>query len=393
MNIGNTNTQNIKVDIVKIVDGIFKDAVDANASDIHIEPTSTGMMLRHRVDGALKVVSQGDKIVNGYIVARIKIMAGIETTGKPRPLEGNIKFTLGDNWVDLRVSIFPTNYGESVVIRILESNKFFDDFSELGFFDDQVNILNEVIKRPYGLVLVTGPNGSGKSTTLFTMLNRLNKPQKSLVTLEDPIERKIERVRQTNIDPNINLTFANGLRYLLRQDPDVIMVGEIRDKETAQIAVQAAITGHLVLATIHTNNAAGAIVRLLNMGIEPFLLSSALKFVSAQRLARVNCEACKETYEPPKQLLERLNAPQSIKFYHSLGCDKCNQDGVFGRQGVHEILTITKTIKNLILEKPTDEQINKVAIKEEDMTMLKQAALQKVYEGTISIEEAIRLAE
>jgi type II secretory ATPase GspE/PulE/Tfp pilus assembly ATPase PilB-like protein len=393
MDIRNTNIQNIKVDIVKIVDGIIKEAAAANASDIHIEPTSAGMMLRYRVDGVLKVISKGDKIIRDYIISRIKVMADVETTGLPRPQEGNIKFTIGESWVDLRLSIFPTSYGESVVIRILESNKFFNDFRELGFLDSQVEILNNIIKRPYGLVLVTGPNGSGKSTTLFTILNRLNKPGKSLVTLEDPVERKIDMVRQTNIDPEINLTFANGLRYLLRQDPDIIMVGEIRDKETAQIAVQAAITGHLVLATIHTNNAAGAVVRLINMGVEPFLLSSALKFVSAQRLARVNCLNCKEVYEPPEILLKRLQAPQSIKFYHSPGCDKCNGEGVLGRQGVHEVLTITKTIRDLILEKPTDEQINKIAIKEEDMITLKQAALQKAYEGIISIEEAIRLTE
>jgi type IV pilus assembly protein PilB len=393
MNINNTNSQNIKVDIIKIVDGIIKDAVIANASDIHIEPTNTGMMLRYRVDGALKVISQGDKIIRDYIVSRIKVMADVETTGLPRPQEGNIKFTIDENWVDLRVSIFPTSFGESVVIRILESNKFFNDFRELGFLDSQVEILNDIIRRPYGLVLVTGPNGSGKSTTLFTILNRLNKPQKSLVTLEDPVERKIEMVRQTNIDPEINLTFANGLRYLLRQDPDIIMVGEIRDKDTAQIAVQAAVTGHLVLATIHTNNAAGAVLRLINMGVEPFLLSSALKFVSAQRLARVNCESCKDVYEPPEQLLKHLEAPLSIKFYHSAGCDKCNGDGVLGRQGVHEVLTVTKNIQNLILQRPTDEQINDMAIKEEGMITLKQAALQKAYEGIISVEEAIRLTE
>jgi len=213
-----------------------------------------------------------------------------------------------------------------------------------------------------------------------------------LVTLEDPVERKIEMVRQTNIDSNIGLTFAEGLRYLLRQDPDVIMVGEIRDKETAKIALEAAITGHLVLATIHTNNAAGAIVRLINMGIEPFLLSTALKFVSAQRLARHNCPSCKKEYDPPKELIRTLGAPDGIKFYHSEGCDKCNNKGMKGRRGIHELLLITKSIQDLILLKPTDEQINELAIKEGMMT-LREAALQKVYKGEISIEEAIRLTE
>jgi type II secretory ATPase GspE/PulE/Tfp pilus assembly ATPase PilB-like protein len=213
-----------------------------------------------------------------------------------------------------------------------------------------------------------------------------------LVTLEDPVERKIDMVRQTNIDLNIGLTFAEGLRYLLRQDPDIIMVGEIRDKETARIAIQAAITGHLVLATIHTNNAAGAIVRLINMGIEPFLLATALKFVSAQRLARVNCGVCKVEYQPPVELLKQLDAPRSIKFFHSEGCDQCFHKGVHGRQGVHEVLTVTKPIQDLILTKPTDDQINILAV-QEGMITLRDAALEKVYDGVISIEEALRLTE
>jgi type II secretory ATPase GspE/PulE/Tfp pilus assembly ATPase PilB-like protein len=294
--------------------------------------------------------------------------------------------------VDLRVSIFPTSLGESVVIRILESKKYFGNYLDLGFTREQVNILDEMVNKPYGLILVTGPNGSGKSTTLFTILNKLNAPEKCLVTLEDPVERKIDKVRQTQIDPDIGLTFADGLRYLLRQDPDVIMVGEIRDKETARIAVQSAVTGHLVLATIHTNNAAGAIVRLINMGIEPFLLASSLKFVSAQRLARMNCPNCKQEYEPPETLLKILNAPRNVRFYRSVGCDDCNFKGLKGRRGMHELLVVTKKIQDLILQKPSDEQINDLAIAE-GMVTLRQSALQKAYEGIISIEEALRLTE
>ncbi len=384
--------ENIKVDIVKIVNDIFKQAIDLGASDIHIESTYAGMVIRYRVDGTLKVISEGDKMLRDFIISRIKVMALLKTTGLPQPQEGNIKFKQGDIDVDMRISIFPTSSGECVVIRVLETDKYFGDFCELGLLDEQVKAIEKIIKQPYGLVLVTGPNGSGKSTTLFTILNRLNEPGKSLVTLEDPVERKIDMVRQTNINPDINLTFASGLRYLLRQDPDIIMVGEIRDKETAQIAVQAAITGHLVLATIHTNDAAGAVVRMINMGVEPFLLSSALKFVTAQRLARVNCPHCKKEYEPPLELLKRIDAPQSIKFYHSDGCGECNNEGVKGRIGVHELIVVTKKIQDLILLKPSDEQINKIAI-DEGMTTLRQAALQKVYDGTISIEEAIRLTE
>jgi type IV pilus assembly protein PilB len=379
-------------DVVKIVDDIFYNGIREGASDIHIEPTVDGMMVRYRVDGILRIVYETDRTLYDFILGRIKVLSQMEITGLPRPQEGNIKFTYEDGFVDLRVSSFPTSLGECVVTRILESTKFFGDYGELGLLDDQVKVIESIMHKPYGLVLVTGPNGSGKSTTLFTMLNKLNDPERSLVTLEDPVERKIEKVRQTQIDPEIGLTFADGLRYLLRQDPDVIMVGEIRDKETAKIAVQAAVTGHLVLATIHTNNAAGAIVRLINMGIEPFLLTSALKFVSAQRLARVNCPHCRIEYDPPVELLKKLNAPSGIKFYKSAGCEQCNNKGIKGRQGMHEVLVVTKAIQDLILMTPSDEQINEIAIKE-GMATLRQAALEKVYHGIISIEEALRLTE
>jgi type IV pilus assembly protein PilB len=386
------NKNNIKVNIIKIVDDIIHNAIAEGASDIHIEPLEEDMIIRYRIDGILRIVDKADSSFYSFIVARIKVMSGIETTGQPRPQEGNIKFQHQNGDVDLRVSIFPTSLGESVVLRILESGRYFGDFAELGFIDKQIKILKKIINKPYGLILVTGPNGSGKSTTLFTILDKLNAPERSLVTLEDPVERKLEGVRQTEIDPNTGLTFAQGLRYLLRQDPDVIMVGEIRDKETARIAVQAAVTGHLVLATIHTNNAAGAIVRLINMGIEPFLLASALKFVSAQRLARMNCPSCKQKYDPPEELLKFLNAPSNIKFYKSEGCDKCKNKGIIGRRGMHEILVISKAIQGLILQKPSDEQINELAIKE-GMLTLREAALKMVYDGTISIEEALRLTE
>jgi len=381
-----------KVDIIKLVNDIFFQGIKEGVSDIHIQPHKEGIAVRFRIDGILHMVFEGDKTLSEFMLSRIKILANMETTGLPRPQEGNIKFPYEKDFVDLRVSIFPTSQGEAVVVRVLESKKFFNNYSDLGFNDDQIAILDKIVNKPYGLVLVTGPNGSGKSTTLFTILNKLNVPEKSLVTLEDPVERKIELVRQTNIDPSIGLTFAEGLRYLLRQDPDVIMVGEIRDKETANIAVQAAVTGHLVLATIHTNNAAGAIVRLINMGIEPFLLSSALKFVSAQRLSRLNCPHCKEEYVPPKEMIEALGAPAGIKFYHSAGCEDCNGKGMKGRLGIHEVLVVTKPIQELILQRPSDDHINDLAVKE-GMTTLRQAALQRVYGGGISIEEALRLTE
>lgn len=383
---------NEKVDIVKAVNDIFYEAINEGASDIHVEPGKDGVIIRYRIDGILRVVFEGDKMLYDFILARIKILANLDTTGRQRPQEGNIKFRFKERNVDLRISILPTSYGECVVSRVLESKKNVQNYHDLGFTEAQSEILENVVKKPYGLILVTGPNGSGKSTTLFTIMDRLNNPEKSLVTLEDPVERKIDMVRQTNIDPKVGLTFADGLRYLLRQDPDVIMVGEIRDKETARIAVQAAVTGHLVLATIHTNNAAGAIVRLINMGVEPFLLASALKFVSAQRLARTNCASCKVEYKPPVEMLNILKAPKSIKFYHSEGCDECSHKGLRGRQGVHEVLEISKPIEELILKKPSDDAINEVAIKAGMMT-LRQAALARVYDGLLSIEEALRLTD
>jgi type IV pilus assembly protein PilB len=381
-----------KSDVVKIVDDIFTEAISAAASDIHLEPVQGGFVIRYRIDGVLRVVFEGEKKLFEHVIARIKILAQLETTGLPRPQEGNIKFNYEKDFIDLRVSIFPTSLGESVVIRVLESKEYMSDFPHLGFTERQAEELRSIIRKPYGLILVTGPNGVGKSTTLFNLLHKLNEPERSLVTLEDPVERKMDMVRQTDINNKIGLTFAEGLRYLLRQDPDVIMVGEIRDKETARIAVEAAVTGHLVLATIHTNNAAGAIVRLINMGVEPFLLSTALKFVSSQRLARQNCPHCKTVYEPPEELINILDAPRDIKFYHSTGCDKCNNRGQLGRKGIHEILVVTRAIQELILKKPSDIQINKLAI-EEGMMTLRRAALQKVYDGVISIEEAIRLTE
>jgi type II secretory ATPase GspE/PulE/Tfp pilus assembly ATPase PilB-like protein len=383
---------NIKVDVIRTVNSILADAISKGASDIHIEPLSDKMIVRYRIDGVLRVILSESLEFFETMLARIKVMSDLETTGLPRPQEGNIKFEGGTKDVDLRVSILPTAWGDNVVIRVLEIAKSFGSYSDLGFTPAQTKILTEATQKPFGLILVTGPNGSGKSTTLFTILNMMNGPEKSLATLEDPVERKIDMVRQTQINPEVGLTFADGLRYLLRQDPDVIMVGEIRDKETAQIAVEAAITGHLVLATIHTNDAAGAIVRLINMGVEPFLLASALRFISAQRLARMNCPKCAVDYNPPAPLLQAINAPTGMRFSKSTGCHECNEKGFKGRLGVHEILSVNKTIANAILTRPSDEQIAKLA-QAEGMDSLRRVAFQRVHEGLISLEEALRLTE
>lgn len=374
------------------VNNIFTSAIKKGSSDIHIEVAAEEIVVRYRVDGELRTILKTGLEVAESLVSRIKIMAGLETTGVARPQEGKIRFPFENREVDLRVSVFPISSGEAVVIRILESLDIFTDFTKLGFLPEQAAIVEEQIKRPYGLILVTGSNGSGKSTTLFSFLNKLNDPIKSLVTLEDPIERKLAMVRQTQINPDIGLTFAHGLKFLLRQDPDIIMVGEIRDKDTANISVQAAITGHLVMSTIHTNNAAGAIIRLLNMGIEPYLLASTIRMVTAQRLVRKNCPQCLEEIMPSPRLLERIRAPKNCKFFKSKGCEACEFKGVKGRIALHEVLKINKEITNLIMANPTDIQVEEAA-KRDGMFTLREVALQKIDEGIITIEEALRWVE
>ncbi|PLX27620.1 type II secretion system protein GspE [Candidatus Parcubacteria bacterium] len=389
------NQQNVQTnrDVINMVNRIIATAVNENVSDIHIEPNQKGLVVRFRVDGLLKIVAEIPAAMVHPLTARIKILSQMDTTGLPRPQEGNMKFAFeGQKQVDLRVSIFPTSYGECIVMRILESVKEFGDYQKLGLTKEQSELLGETIKKPYGLVLVTGPTGSGKSTTLFTLLDRLNDVGRSLVTLEDPVERKLDMVRQTQIDPDIGLTFASGLRYLLRQDSDVIMVGEIRDPETAQIAVQASITGQLVLATIHTNNAAGSIIRLINMGIEPFLLTSALRLVTAQRLARRNCPNCAEEYTPSPELIAKAGAKPGETFRRSRGCEKCNNKGVIGRFGIHEVLPITEKIEAAAYDNPSDDHIMEIA-RSEGMVTLHDVAMEKAREGLISLEEVLRLTE
>jgi type II secretory ATPase GspE/PulE/Tfp pilus assembly ATPase PilB-like protein len=379
-------------DIIKAVNDIIAKAIEQSASDIHFEPQSEELIVRYRLDGILRIVFKAPLSMRQLIVSRIKVMCQLDTTGLPRPQEGNIKFVVNDKRVDLRVSILPTCYGECVVMRVLESVSVYQEVEDLGFTPEQAALVKNTIKKPYGLVLVTGPTGSGKSTTLFSLLDRLNEPGKCMVTLEDPVERKVDMVRQTQINPDMGLTFASGLRYMLRQDPDVVMVGEIRDRETAQISVQAAITGQLVLSTVHTNGAAGAVIRLIDMGVEPFLLSSALQFVTAQRLARVNCPNCIEAYKPSSELAKLLGIPEDSGLYRSKGCDACNFKGFKGRIGIHEVLPITKEIEELILTSPSDDQIALLA-KQAGMMTLREAAVRKALEGVISAEEVIRLTE
>lgn len=379
-------------DIIALVNKIIEHAIEESASDIHIEPERNRLIIRIRVDGILRVAFETPKEVTQALVARFKIMAELDMTGLPRPQEGSIKFSSRKGDVDLRVSVFPTSYGECIVMRILENVNIYKGFEDLGFSMEQTELLDKIISMPFGLILVTGPTGSGKSTTLFTMLNKLNDPGKSLVTLEDPIERRLDHVRQTQINPEVNLTFASGLHYQLRQDSDVIMVGEIRDSETANIAVQAAITGHLVLATIHTNSSVGAITRLINMGVEPFLISSALKIVTAQRLARINCPHCREEFVPLPETLSRIKVEEGTKLFKSKGCDKCQGKGVIGRFGIHEVLNVTHEIKNAICANLDEDKLLEMA-KRDGMVTLREIAIMRAQEGVLSAEEVMRLTE
>jgi len=387
-----SNVKEEQFDATGIVNSILNDGIKESVSDIHFQPLSTKMIVRFRLDGALSPFYECSLEEYKLIISRIKVMASLDITGPNHPQEGHISFRYDNRDVDFRVSIFPTSNGEAAVLRILESSDNFQSYKDLGLSEEQVATFEEISHRPYGLVLVTGPTGSGKSTTLFTTLKKLNTPERSLVTLEDPVERRLEMVRQSEIVSEIGFTFAEGLRYLLRQDPDVLMVGEIRDRETARIAVQAAITGHLVLATTHTNNAASAVVRLINMGVEPYLLASALKMVSSQRLASRLCSECKTAYSLDDDIVKKYSLSSDMNLMHAEGCFKCNSRGTKGRIGLHEVLVIDKEIKRLIVSQPSDEQINESARKN-GMKTLRQSAMEKVSEGVISLEEAIRLTE
>lgn len=383
---------NPDTDIINLVNRIINNAVKEGASDIHIEPGKDKLIVRIRVNGVLKVLFEIPKDLTKSLISRIKVMTELDTTGIPRPQEGSIKFQIADRDIDLRVSVFPVLYGECVVMRILESINKYENFEDLGFSVEQTEMLENVIKKPFGLILVTGPVGGGKSTTLFSILNKLNEPTKSLVTLEDPIERKLDHVRQTQINPEVGLTFASGLHFQLRQDVNVIMVGEIRDPETANIAIQAAMTGQLVLATLHANSAAGVIVRLLGMGIEPYLIVSALKLVTSQRLARINCPYCRRETTPAPSFLEKLGIPTDSKFFSSDGCEKCGGKGIVGRFGIHEVLQVSDKIKEAVYLNQSENMIVEIA-KREGMAIMRDVVLQRAEEGTISLEEAIRLTE
>jgi general secretion pathway protein E len=379
--------------IIKLVNLLITRAIEIGASDIHIEPFEGEIITRYRVDGVLHNAEAPPKRLQAALISRLKIMAKLNIAERRLPQDGRIKFSVVGKEVDMRVSTLPTIHGESIVLRILDRESGHHSLDKIGFPENSLKQFENLILKPYGMLLVTGPTGSGKTTTLYSAMAKINKPGIKIVTIEDPVEYQMRGINQIHVNSQIGMTFANGLRSIVRQDPDVIMVGEIRDGETAEIAIQSALTGHMVFSTVHTNDAAGAIVRLQDMGIEPFLLSSALLGVLAQRLVRVICSNCKTidtvTEESVKKL-RLLNEKIPDRVWIGEGCDKCNYTGYKGRSGIFELLIINEEIKNMILSKRSSNLIKECARKS-GMTTLREDGWIKVLQGITSIDELLRV--
>ncbi len=379
---------------MKLANSIITRGVRERASDIHIEPQEKDLRVRYRIDGVLQEVMRSPKSIQPGLISRFKIMAGLDIAERRKPQDGHCSLTVSGKIYDFRVATLPTIYGERVVLRILAKESILFDLDKLGFLPDSLEKFRNAYTKPYGAILITGPTGSGKSTTLYATLNVLNTPEKNIVTIEDPVEYRLPGINQVQVNPKIGFTFARGLRAILRTSPDIVMVGEIRDRETAEIAIEAALTGHLVFSTLHTNDAPSAISRLIEMGIEPFLVASAIDCVQAQRLARRLCAECKEPYKTSKKALEEIGFPleddEIPPLYRSKGCPKCNGTGYKGRIGVYEVMSVSETIERLAVEKATAEQIKKVAL-EEGMRTLRMDGFEKVRMGITSIEEVLRV--
>lgn len=375
--------------VVRLVNLTITQAVQEGASDIHIEPTENDVKIRFRVDGVLYDVISPPKKIFPTLVARIKILSNMDIAERRIPQDGRFRVNSQGKIIDFRVSTLPTIYGEKIVLRLLDRSATLIGLEKLGFTEDILHKFDNLISRPYGMILVTGPTGSGKTTTLYSALARINTPEKNIITVEDPVEYQFARINQVQINPKAGLTFATGLRSILRQDPDIIMVGEIRDKETAEIAVQAALTGHLVLSTIHTNDAAGAITRLIDMGIEPYLISSSLIGVLAQRLARRICTRCKVPKKPTEEEIRVLSLPPSYTLYEGKGCEACRHTGYKGRIGIFELLIIDDEIRAMIVDRKPANVIRESAVKKGMVTLWEDAKL-KVKNGITTYNEILR---
>ncbi len=386
--------------VIKIVNMMMAEAVRDGASDVHIAPDKNEVTVRYRIDGLLHEADRYPKELHAGVVSRIKVIANLNIAETRVPQDGRIRMDLENQTVDTRISIMPTIHGENVVIRLLNLQNALMSLEQLGMPESGLVQFKELIKKPYGIILITGPTGSGKTTTLYAALNQINNPEKHIVTIEDPVEYQLPMIRQIQVNPGVNLTFATGLRSILRQDPDVIMVGEIRDKETAEIAIQSALTGHLVFSTLHTNNASSAVTRLIEMDIQPFLISSTLLGVIAQRLVRKICNDCRTPYEANDQELQSLHVVSGtgtsghakMTLYRGQGCLNCKKTGYRGRNGIFEMLVPDRGLRKMILEKASSDQIELEAIKK-GMISLREDGLIKIKTGMTTLDEVLRATQ
>lgn len=384
--------------VIQFVNTTFVRAVRDRASDIHIEPHEARVVVRFRVDGVLQEVAEVPKRFHSSIAARIKIMAGLNIAEKRLPQDGRIRIKLAGKDIDIRVATIPLSQGERITMRLLDKSAVLLDLRTIGMDPQTLGALEEMITRPYGIILVSGPTGSGKTTTLYSCLARINTVDKNILTIEDPVEYQLEGISQVAVNAKIDLTFASGLRSFLRHDPDVIMLGEIRDSETAEIAIQASLTGHLVFSTVHTNDAAGAFTRLIDMGVEPFLVASSLLAVMAQRLVRRLCSECKEAYEPSDAEIAKVEltreqvAAAGGKFWRPVGCERCRELGYRGRSGIYEFLTVSDDVRKLVMDRRDAGTIKRAALKD-GMRTLRVDGGDKILQGVTSVEEVLRVTQ
>jgi general secretion pathway protein E len=381
--------------IIKLVNHILSQSIKARASDIHIEPYQDSFKVRYRVDGILYDLLSPPKWIQPALTSRIKVMAKLNIAEKRLPQDGRFEVKIGQQSIDVRTSTLPTSFGERVVMRLLNKSSSIFQLTEIGLSRNQLKQIEEMVKAPNGIILVTGPTGSGKTTTLYSVLSTINKPDINIITIEDPVEYQLKGISQIQVNPKIDLTFARGLRSIVRQDPDVILIGEIRDRETAEIAIQSSLTGHLVFSTLHTNDSASAITRLVDIGVEPFLISSSVSAVIAQRLVRVLCDHCKEPYKPDMALQTLGVRPDRLgkyTFYRAKGCDQCFHTGYRGRIGIYEIMTMGYKLKTLIQRTFDSFQIKQEALKL-GLVTLRRDGIEKVLRGITTIEEVVRVTQ
>lgn len=378
--------------IIRLINAILTEAIKENASDIHIETFERNLTVRFRIDGVLREIVQPKRQLAPLLVSRIKVMAKLDIAEKRIPQDGRISLRIAGREVDVRVSTMPASNGERVVLRLLDKNATRLDLSHLGMVGRDFKLMSELVNKPHGIILVTGPTGSGKTTTLYAALSDINDQSRNILTVEDPIEYNLPGIGQTQVNTKADMTFARGLRAILRQDPDVVMIGEIRDRETAEIAVQASLTGHLVLSTLHTNTAVGAVTRLQDMGVEPFLISSSLLGVLAQRLVRTLCDSCKTPYTADEATMELLGLSKThepVTLYRPVGCDHCNQSGYRGRQGIYELIHIDEHLRNQIHSCVGEQEMSNYA---RTLTpSIRQDGMEKVLQGITTIEEVLRV--